>query len=171
MGENILRLALMLWFISSFLILLLLGQIDLIVHDKLYDYSLVFDPQWAQPYWMTLRLIHVWLIIPSIVGAISLGFDFWKNRVSTKEIVSEHEGKPLSVEATSPREDSMRISCPSCKKTFSKPLVMLDFSTKKAKLVNVCPYCDTKLGVANENTEEDLETEIFDPDQKVKTRH
>lgn len=170
MEENILRLALVSWFISSFLIIFLLGQIDLIVHDKLYDYSLVFDLEWAQPYWITFRLIHVWLIVPSVLGAIALGFDLWRKKINTTEIVSIRGSKQVSAGVTSSKGDSMLISCPSCKRTFSKPLVMLDFGSKKAKLVNVCPYCDTKLGKARENNEEDLETEVLSPDEKVKTR-
>ncbi len=38
------------------------------------------------------------------------------------------------------------IGCPSCKKTFTQPLVMLDFEGGKSKLVNVCPYCNQVLG-------------------------
>ncbi len=37
-------------------------------------------------------------------------------------------------------------ACPSCKKTFTQPLVMLDFEGGKSKLVNVCPYCNQVLG-------------------------
>jgi uncharacterized Zn-finger protein len=146
-----------------------LGQIDLIVHDKLYDYSLVFDLEWAQPYWMTLRLIHIWIIIPSVLGAITLGFDIWKNKINNTKTESKHESKLVPIENLPRKGDSMLISCPSCKKTFSKPLVMLDFSSRKAKLVNVCPYCDKKLGEANENNNEEIETEILSPDDEVRT--
>jgi uncharacterized Zn-finger protein len=38
------------------------------------------------------------------------------------------------------------IGCPSCRKTFTQPLVMLDFEGGKSKLVNVCPYCNQVLG-------------------------
>lgn len=37
-------------------------------------------------------------------------------------------------------------TCPSCKKTYGQPLVMLDFEGGKSKLVNVCPYCNQVLG-------------------------
>jgi hypothetical protein len=40
----------------------------------------------------------------------------------------------------------MIISCPKCKKTFHRPLVMLDFSGAKPRLVNVCPFCNHILG-------------------------
>lgn len=42
-------------------------------------------------------------------------------------------------------------ACPSCKKTFSQPLVMLDFEGGKSKLVNVCPYCNQVLGDTEQN--------------------
>ncbi len=44
-------------------------------------------------------------------------------------------------------------TCPSCKKAFTQPLVMLDFEGGKSKLVNVCPYCNQVLGNAEEKTE------------------
>lgn len=44
-------------------------------------------------------------------------------------------------------------TCPSCKKAFTQPLVMLDFEGGKSKLVNVCPYCNQVLGDAEEKTE------------------
>ena len=48
------------------------------------------------------------------------------------------------------QSNSMIISCPKCKKVFSRPLVMLDFGGGKAKLVNVCPYCNQTLGTTDE---------------------
>lgn len=44
-------------------------------------------------------------------------------------------------------------SCPNCKKTFTQPLVMLDFEGGKSKLVNVCPYCNQVLGDTEAKTE------------------
>ena len=37
------------------------------------------------------------------------------------------------------------ISCPHCSKVFNRPLVMLDFSSGNAHLVNICPYCNHNL--------------------------
>jgi hypothetical protein len=34
------------------------------------------------------------------------------------------------------------VICPNCKKMFHRPLVMLDFSAGRTRLVNVCPYCN-----------------------------
>jgi len=45
-------------------------------------------------------------------------------------------------------------TCPSCKKGFSQPLVMLDFEGGKSKLVNVCPYCNQVLGDTEQKIEE-----------------
>lgn len=44
-------------------------------------------------------------------------------------------------------------TCPSCKKAFTQPLVMLDFEGGKSKLVNVCPYCNQVLGDAEGKTD------------------
>lgn len=166
--DNFVRLTLVLWFISSFLIIFLLGQLDWIVHNELYNFGLQFNQVWAQPYWIILRMIQVWLIAPSILCATALGLDLWKKTNGNKHV---SKGKSSRGKVQPLKENSMLISCPSCKKTFSKPLVMLDFTSKNAKLVNVCPYCNAKLGDANEEDEKDLETGVLSPDEKVKVDH
>ena len=169
MEDQFIRLVLIFWFVSSFIIMLLLGQLDWLVHNELYDFGLEFSAVWAQPYWATVRLIHLWLVSPSVLGAIALGFDFWKQR-NGKERVSRSVGKPAGGKVQPLKGNSMVISCPSCKKTFGKPLVVLDFGSGKAKLVNVCPYCNAKLGVANGEDEKDFESVVLGPDEKVKVR-
>lgn len=59
--------------------------------------------------------------------------------------------QPETVEEQKPKNTTKPNSaipntCPSCKKTFGQPLVMLDFEGGKSKLVNVCPYCNQVLG-------------------------
>jgi uncharacterized protein with PIN domain len=62
----------------------------------------------------------------------------------------------------------MIISCPNCKKMFSKPLVMLDFSNKKTQLVNVCPYCNAVLGKASDEVDKDnIDVGILDSNEKT----
>jgi len=45
------------------------------------------------------------------------------------------------------------MECNNCGKTFTKPLIMLDFSGDEAKLISMCPYCNAQLG-NNQETEE-----------------
>jgi outer membrane biosynthesis protein TonB len=53
-----------------------------------------------------------------------------------------------------PKENTKASNnCPNCKKSFTQPLVMLDFEGGKSKLVNVCPYCNQVLGDAEVKTE------------------
>jgi uncharacterized Zn-finger protein len=66
------RALLVLWIISTALEAYLLTNIDKIVHADLYNYGLQFSPDWAIPYWMTLRFIFVFLAIPSILSAAAL---------------------------------------------------------------------------------------------------
>ena len=40
----------------------LLTQIDLIVHGQLYDFGLIFSPEWANSYWVILRLVYACLV-------------------------------------------------------------------------------------------------------------
>jgi hypothetical protein len=48
-----------------FVALVLIVQIDRLVHGTLYNYGLVFDEGWAQPYWLMFR-VSVGLIVAAI---------------------------------------------------------------------------------------------------------
>lgn len=154
------RVVLILWLISSFFTIFLLGRIDWIVHDNLYDFGLQFSHDWATPYWILSRLIYVCLAIPSCFSAVLLGLDFWK-KINSKRYVSQDVGKRAGDNVQALKENSMLVSCPSCKKTFSKPLVMLDFENGRPKLVNTCPYCNARLGEEHSraSSTKDLETQ------------
>ncbi len=67
-----------------------------------------------------------------------------------EQAAEEVKPQKRSVEEPKLKDSSntLIISCPSCKKVFSRPLVMLDFSAGKTRLVNVCPYCNHVLGEA-----------------------
>ncbi len=59
----------------------------------------------------------------------------------------------------------MLISCPKCKRVFSKPMVMLDFSSGRSRLVNVCPYCNYVLSREGEETEKE-DVQVVDLNEK-----
>lgn len=113
-----------------------------------------------------MRLVYVCLAVPSILSIVVLVFSFVKRGDGDKPVSKNAESKPSSGKVQPLKENHMVISCPSCKRVFSKPLVMLDFSGGKTKLVNVCPYCNTILGSAEEK-DSDSEITIVDLDKKV----
>lgn len=143
------RVVLVLWLLSSFFVLFLLSRIDYVVHHDLYDFGLQFSFVWATPYWAVLRSVYICLAIPSILSAVILSLDLWRI-VNDRKRVSRRGDESERGAVKRVRENSMVISCPSCKKVFGKPLVMLDFSDGKPRLVNVCPYCNAVLGSADE---------------------
>jgi len=46
-----------------FIAVILLLQIDQLVNSTLYSYGLVFSNDWAQPYWMFLRVSLVLIVV------------------------------------------------------------------------------------------------------------
>jgi len=164
------KVVLVLWLVSGVFVLFLLGRIDYIVHNDLYGFGLQFSPVWATPYWALLRLTYVYLAVPSVLSAIALGLDVWRKIKSKKPVSRRSMVKPVGVKAQPLNGNSMLISCPSCNKTFRKPLVMLDFGSGKTKLVNTCPYCNARLGEENvKEDEEDVEVGVLGSDERVKT--
>jgi len=148
-----LRVVLVLWLASSAFVLFLLSRIDWIVHHDLYGFGLQFSIAWANPYWVSLRLIYVCLAVPSVFSAFVLGLDFWRWFRSDRH-VSKRKRRS---EVQPSKNNQMLVSCPRCKKVFAKPLVMLDFSGGKPRLVNICPHCNAVLASA-EADGESLET-------------
>lgn len=73
----------------------------------------------------------------------------------------KREEKPTTSGPQLVADNHLYSTCPKCKKVFSKPLTMLDFSHGTTRLVNVCPYCNHILGIADE--EKDL-TELAVPE-------
>jgi uncharacterized protein YbaR (Trm112 family) len=58
-----------------------------------------------------------------------------------------------------------KITCPACKKEFSIPVFMLDYTGLKPRLVRHCPYCDQTLDLEQETDME--ENFIYNP---IKTK-
>lgn len=176
------RVILLAWLVSSVIIILLLGYIDNVIHDQLYNFGLQFSFAWANPYWIAYRTIYVCLAIPSILSAVKLGLDFWdtfqgreitpvQNHAPIQKSIPKPVSKP-ALKTENSKYNSMLISCPSCKKTFSKPMTMLDFSAGKAKLVHACPYCNKILGEANPSeAEKEFETTVLSPEEKTDAKH
>lgn len=130
-GYWLTRVILVIWIVSSGFMLFSLINIDGIVNGTLYNYGLQFNNTWAQSYWSYIRLFYVSLTVPMFLSAVTLLFSFPSRKNGKKQVYARME---------SPAHD-IRISCPSCKKVFTKPLVVLDFTEGKGKLKNVCPYC------------------------------
>jgi uncharacterized Zn-finger protein len=170
LGNSVfIRAVLVLWIVSSVFVVFLLTRIDAIVHGTLYDFGLQFDLAWAGPYWAFTRLLYACLAVPSILSAVALTFSFLnKGEKKVKRVPKVVESKP-SVNKVQPqpvKEDNhMVVSCPSCKRVFGKPLVMLDFSSGKTRLVNVCPYCNHVLGDADEKAS-DVDVQVVDLNKK-----
>jgi len=157
-----------LWLVSSGLVLFILNKIDGIVHGDLYNYGLQFSLDWATNYWLFMRFIVVFMAIPAVLSFVTVVFGVLSGReVEVKRVASKPKAK-LSTSTKAVAEDSNRmlISCPHCHKLFSKPLVMLDFTGRKSRLVSVCPYCNRKLTDTN-NRGSDVSTRVLDSEEEV----
>ncbi len=165
-SDRFLKFVITLWLISVGFVLILLVRIDNIIHGDLYNFGLQYDFTWAGPYWVIFRLIYVCMVIPAALSVIALISNIRIKRgktKSTKEIsgsLVKPGRKQVNFKVSQDKNGSMLINCHSCERKFRKPLVMLDFSNGKGELINVCPYCNVRIG--NEGKGE--------PDSKIKTR-
>jgi uncharacterized Zn-finger protein len=164
-GPRFQRIVLLVWLVSSGVVMFSQKNVDSIVHVTLYSYGLQFSNNWAQPYWTYARLLYASQFIPIALSVVALASGLLKKDNGDKHAPKRKE--TLKKTVTTRVETERRtivISCSSCKKVFSKPLVMLDFSGGKAKLINVCPYCNTVISKVDEQN--DVET-IVNPKKQV----
>jgi uncharacterized Zn-finger protein len=190
------QLTLLVWLASAVAVTFLLLKIDSIVHGQLYSFQLQFSHAWADPYWETLHLIYAFIAIPAALSIAALSLSLYRrNKLhsatqtstagpSQATLTAQADRKPRNAgqepeptEATvkKPVEERARenqnavvISCPNCQKVFSRPLVMLDFTSGKTRLINVCPYCNHKIGNAQEGEEKSLDVQVQSEDEKLK---
>jgi uncharacterized Zn-finger protein len=164
-GSSFQRLVLLAWIGSSAVVIISQKGIDAIVHGTLYGYGLQFSTAWAQPYWNYADALYYTQYFCLSLSMVALFFSFLK-KSDGKEQVPKTPVKALEP-AHARQETNGRgivISCSACHKVVSKPLVMLDFSGGKARLVNVCPYCNAILATAEEKKPPET---IVDPGEKV----
>lgn len=162
--------------LSAFVVYFVLKEFELIVHGQLYEYGLQFSPDWADPYRVWTWVIYVFLVLPVALSGVGLVLSFVREteKGPEKKPAVEQRVKPVAREVVKPVasdgskvfavKEELRIvesangeaiSCPRCRKVFSKALVMLDFhSGGKPRLVSVCPHCNYVLSKSEERREE-----------------
>lgn len=147
----------------------LLYQIDLIVHGLLYEYGLQFNYEWAVPYWTLERLalgllgavaginafliIHKVLVRPHPRRPKAAQLRPKPTSLRPKPVLKTQRKEVEKEKVREERDDGVEVVaipmvCNKCGKVFTQPLCMFDFSSGKPRLVNVCPYCNAILAMA-----------------------
>lgn len=169
------------WIASAAFGMYLLTRFDTLVHSQLYNFGLQFDHAWADSYYFYTQLMAVALGVPMVLSVFFIAIGF-KRKIDKKpepapkqeSKVTQPQPRPVVCEERKAKvkennngNNSMVISCPSCKKVFSRPLVMLNFEGGKTRLVNVCPYCNRLLGNAENEKSPESDFQIADTDKKL----
>jgi hypothetical protein len=154
--------------------IVLVYELDTIVHGLLYEYGLVFDYGWASPYWMIQRSLLVLLAILFTLNFVPTAFLvkamllplFGRKHLQVKSTGGnqlqstitlgnkDEEAKPPQNSASNQEltgaieVSAVPMICNKCGKVFNQPLCMFDFRTGNPRLVHVCPYCNAVLAVA-----------------------
>ena len=152
-------------------IFILVFQVDGIVHGLLYEHGLVFDYNWAVPYWTLERLTMI--LLGTIVGVNACSMyllfsskgsmnhnpasaistpelvkpDTLYTKTSTSKVKKKGPVNSVDMEETGVEIVALPMVCKKCSKVFTQPLSMFDFKSGKPRLINVCPYCNAVLAV------------------------
>ena len=111
----------------------LLARIDWITNHTLYDFGLIFDPEWASDYWFALRSI---LVMLNISLAITIVAGFFAYRRAAKDIA-----RTIYI-------------CKTCGEALTKVKGNVNFEENipKFKVLQNCPICNHKLQETNPTT-------------------
>lgn len=173
------RVFLAIWVVSAVLVMFVLTKFDILIHGQLYNFGLQFDHAWADPYYFYTQLIYVALGVPMTLSVFFITPSFTRKidkapEPAPKQKLKPHlqpQPRPVTREEQKAKikeaKNSMFISCPSCKKAFSRPLVMLNFESGKTRMVNVCPYCNHVLGNAEKEQVLKSDFQIADEDKLI----
>lgn len=191
-GKWFTRIVLVSWIICAAGILVVFRNMELIVHGQLYDFGLVFSPEWADAYSVFTWMIFIFAGVPMALGGIALASSFLNvEEIPEKRIIPKKAGPPRGVTKTGPQKprptpqprqaqqpvrepvtradigNCVGMSCPECKKVFGRALVMLDFRSGSNRMVSVCPYCNHVLGYTKDEKSKDNGYYVASPDKKV----
>ena len=89
------RLVLTSWIISAAFILVIFKNMELIVHGQLYNYGLIFSPNWADGYRFFTWLIFLFIGLPMLLSGIALAWSFVKvEKVPMREKTTSQKVEP-----------------------------------------------------------------------------
>ena len=166
-GSWFARIVLASWIVCAVSVIVLIKNMELIVHGELYYYGLVFSSAWADPYRLFTWLVYILVGIPLVLSGIALASSFFNvEEAKKKEIaVLQKVGPPQGIIKREPRQVVKEV--PSLAETVkelprkvevAKEAPMKIESVKEvpkvaqsAKAVNngtSCPHCNKIFGRA-----------------------
>jgi hypothetical protein len=124
------------------LAMLMLWQLDWLVHNTLYTYHLVFSLDWAVPYWTFFR-ISFGLLVFAVAAVAVVGYGSYKKAKKESEKIVflckscgnawSKVDRNVSVGSKLPRFKIVK-SCPSCNKNLSdEESVVVESEALKAR--------------------------------------
>jgi len=148
----------------------LLTIIDSIIHNQLYQFGLSFSFDWADPYWMVLRMSLALLGLIAIAASMNITYFFWK-KVRKPEVAKTAEEEAKAEVAPQGAGVPSLFQCTSCGRSITHPLRMLDFHSQRPKMVNICPFCNaTVVPVSYAYTEEEATPAEEEEEEEIKKR-
>jgi len=129
-----------------------LTLLDNIVHGTLYNYGLQFSYDWANPYWMLLKIVQAMIVLAAVFTVVNLLYVYRKyiyiKPQVTKTRIEKSEKKIISSPIPEPETPSETqkmgglVKCTHCNRVFAQPLRMLDFHSDRPRMINICPFCN-----------------------------
>jgi len=148
--------------VCAIIVYFLLTRIDLVVHEDLYDFGLIFSTQWVDPYRALMWSIYACLVASVVLSGTVLVFDFLSKKQETfttpslPERVRKAATRPLS------HKLPFRVEASIHPQRLSEEHLLLESNPQKASEPLILPKRNQSLRVNN--------TEVAEPEENSENR-
>jgi hypothetical protein len=190
------RVALIASLATAIIAMVLYAQVDSMLAHDINTNAVQYSSTWYGPYSTYTQLIYAFLGIAAAVSAIALGYGIFMKpqkripetasvpapamisalnnanlqEIRPQEIEESNPPEPaqteIHTEKTNPKQDSNGNICANCNKTFTRPLVTLNFINGKPTMVETCPYCGEPIQVDKKEEKTELDVEVAEREEQ-----
>ena len=148
--------------VCAIIVYFLLTRIDLVVHEDLYDFGLIFSTQWVDPYRALMWSIYACLVASVVLSGTVLVFDLLakkKETFTTPSLAERVRKVPIS---HLPQKPSFRVEASIHPQRLSEEHLPLEGNPQKASEPPILPKRNQSLRVNN--------TEFAEPEENSENR-
>ena len=148
--------------VCAVIVYFLLTRIDLVVHEDLYNFGLIFSTQWVDPYRALMWLIYACLVTSVVLSGTVLLFDLLakKQETFTTHSLAERVGKVTT--RPLPQKLPFKVETSRHPQRLSEEHIPLEDDPKKASEALITPKKNQNLHVKN--------TEVIESDENSENR-
>ena len=135
--------------VCAVIVYFLLTRIDLVVHEELYDFGLIFSTQWVDPYRALMWSIYACLVASVVLSGTGLVFDLLTKKQETFTAPSLLERTRKVAAKLLPLKLPFKVEVSMNPQGLSEEHLPLEHDPQKASEPLILPKKNQSLGIKN----------------------